>query len=300
MKTKLNAFFIIVLLMVASVIKAESKTSLRLNLQKGSTYEMTMVTNSNIDQEVMGQKMKIGQKMEMIFSYQVLDILPNKNFLIEYSILKIKMDMSMNGLEMNFESNSSDTGNPMNTALSGLVANKLKLEFNSKGQVERIEGLEEYVKKINEHPQMSQSMQMFTNEKSFKTFIGQIFNYFPETKITKGDKWTSSFSLPAMTNIETTMNFEVADITSNQIALKVTSDVNSEGPIEQMGVKMYVKLTGTQNGNMVLDQTDGWLRSSDLIQKFNMKLKTKNPQSGEDMEIPVISNTVTKITILKK
>jgi len=61
-----------------------------------------------------------------------------------------------------------------------------------------------------------------------------------------------------------------------------------------------VKLTGTQNGNMVLDPTDGWLRSSDLIQKFNMKLKTKNPQSGEDMEIPVISNTVTKITILKK
>jgi hypothetical protein len=300
MKSKLNALFVIVVLLFANSVQAGSKAMIRLNLQKGATYEMTMVTTSNIDQEMMGQKMKIEQNMEMTFSYHVLDILPNKNFMIEYSIMKIRMNMNMNGREMNFDSSSSDTSNPMNASLSGLVASKLKLEFNPKGQVEQIEGLSEYVKKLIENPQIAQSMLMFTDDKNFKSFIGQTFSYFPENEVAKGDKWTSSFKLPAMMNMETTMNFEVADITSNQIALNVSSDVNSDGPIEQMGMKMNMKMTGTQNGNMVIDPTDGWLRSSDLTQKFDIKMKMKNPQSGEDMEIPIVSNAVTKITVLKK
>ena len=77
MKQKRIALIVISLLMAANVMYAETKALLRLNLQKGTTYEMTMVMNNQIDQEMMGQKIKIDQKMEMVFSYQVLDILPN-------------------------------------------------------------------------------------------------------------------------------------------------------------------------------------------------------------------------------
>lgn len=300
MKQKLIALIVVSLLIAANVIQAQSKALMRLNLQKGTNYEQTMAMTNLIDQEMMGQKMKIDQKMEMVFSYQVLDILTNKNFLIEYSILRVKMNMDMNGQEMNYDSESNDESNPMNAAMKGIVANKLKVELNTKGQVERVEGLEEYAQKLSANPQMAQSMQMFSNEASFKSFVGQTFNYFPENEVSKGDKWTTSYKLPAMMNMETTMNFEVADIATEKISLNITSDVNIDAPIEQMGMKMNMKATGTQNGNMVIDLNDGWLRSSDLTQKFDMKMKMKNPQSGEDMEIPILLNSIAKITVIKK
>lgn len=300
MKTKLITLFIIAILLVLNAVQAESKVLLRLNLHKGTTYQMTMAMNNNIDQEMMGQKMKIDQKMGMVFSYQVLDVLPNKNFMIEYSIMKVKMNMNINGQEMNFDSEGTDAGNPMNASLGSLVSNKLKIELDPKGQVERVEGLEEYTKKLSENPQMAQSLQMFADENNFKSFIGQTFNYFTENEIAKGDKWTSSFKLPAMMNMETKMNFEVADIKTDQISLNFTSDVNMNSPIEKNGMKMDMKMTGTQNGSMTIDPIDGWLRSSDLTQKFDMKIKMKNPQTGEDMEIPMLMNSVVKTTVIKK
>jgi len=185
MKTKLNVLFVVAILLFTSYVRAESKVSLRLNLQKGTTYEMTMAMNNNIDQDVMGQKMKIDQKMEMVSLYQVLDVLPTGNFLIEYSMQKIKVNMTVNGQEINLDSDG-DASNPMNGPLKTIVSNKLKLELNKRGTVERVEGLEEYTKKLSENPQLAQSMQMFTNENSFKSYVGQTFSYFPENEVAKG------------------------------------------------------------------------------------------------------------------
>jgi len=299
MKTKLIALFVVAILLVGNLSQAQSKVLLRLNLQKGTSYEMTMAMTNNIDQEMMGQKMKIDQKMEMLLTYQVLDLLPNGNFLVEYSMQNMKMDMNVNGQQIIMDSNG-DASDPMNASLKSIVGNKIKIELNKMGHVERVEGLEEYAKKLSENPQLAQSMQMFSDEKNFKSFIGQSFNYFPENEITKGDKWTSTAKLPALMNMEIKMNFEVADIKPEQIDLNVISDVNIDAPIEQMGMKMNMKVIGTQNGTMIIDLTDGWLRSSDLTQKFDMKMKMKNPQSGEDMEIPMVMNSVAKITVVKK
>jgi hypothetical protein len=299
---KVNRFSLVLIALFLSVqiVQAQPKVLLRLNLQKGASYEQTMAMNNQIEQEMMGQKMNVDQKLEMAFLFQVLDVLPNNNFLIEYSVENVKMDMSMNGQNMSFNSESTDSINPMNAAFKGFIANKLKVELNPKGQVERVEGLEEYAKKLSANPQMAQTMQMFTDETSFKSFVGQSFSYFPENEVSKGDKWATSLKLPTLMNMETIMNFEVADITKDQVTLNVISDVNMDAPIEQMGMKMNIKATGTQNGNMIIDLTDGWLRTSDLNQKFNMKMNMKNPQSGVDMEIPMLMNSDVKFTVVKK
>jgi hypothetical protein len=299
MRTKLITLSFVVIF-IASNVLAGSSTLLRLNLKKGTTYEMTMITNTNIDQAIMGQNMKVDQKMEMVCLYKVMDVLPNKNFLIEYSIAKVKMNMSMNGNEMNVDSESPDTTNAMNSLSRGLVSKKMTIELNRTGKVERIEGLDSFIKQSSANPLMAQSLKMFSNDSSFISYIGQTFNYFPKNEVKKGDKWSSSYKLPAMMNMAISMNFEVADIIKNQITLNVNSDVNVEAPIEQMGQKINIKVTGTQNGNIAIDASDGWLRSSNLVQKLDMKMIMKNPQSGEEMEIPIVLNSVSKIAVLKK
>ncbi len=300
MKTRLVLLFIVAIIVAANPVQARSKILLRLNLQKGSIYEMTLVTTSNIDQEMMGQTMKIDQKMEMVFTYEVMDILPNHNFQIDYSIVKTKLNMNMNGKVVDLDSEGKDDGNAMIHALKDICRVKLSLEINPKGQVEKLEGIDVMKEIFAGNPQLVQSMSMFADEVSFSSFVSQSFNYFPEKEVGKGDKWTSYFKLPSLMNMETTLNFEVASMDKHETVLNVVSDVNMDSPVEQSGMKMNMKMKGTQTGTMTIDTRDGWFRTSDLNQKFDMKLKMKNPQSGEDMEIPIVVNSVTKMTVIKK
>jgi len=300
MKLRLVLLSIISILLAVNPVQARSKILLRLNLQKGSIYEMTMDMTSNIDQKMMGQQMKIDQKMEMVFNYEVMDMLPTHNFQIDYSVVKTKLNMNMNGNEVDLDSDSKDDGNAMIRALKDICMAKLNLEINSKGQVEKLEGIDALKKIFAGNPQLVQSMSMFADEVSFSSFVSQTFNYFPEKEVGKGDKWTSFFKLPSLMNMETTLNFEVVSMDKHETILNVVSDVNMDSPVEQSGMKMNMKMKGTQTGTMTIDTRDGWFRTSNLNQKFDMKLKMKNPQSGEDMEIPIVVNSVTNMTVIKK
>lgn len=300
MKTNRFTFVLLAILFTFSTVQAKSKILLRLNVQKGSTYEMNLTSSSNIDQEMMGQQMKIDQKMDMTFSYLVTDVLPNKNFQIEYSIMQMKMDMNINGQTMSFDSQKPDENSPMSSVLKSLNSVKVRFEMTPTGHVENVQGLDEFAKQISGNRQVAQTMQMFSNQENFASFVGQNFIYFPENEIKKGDKWTALFKLPALMNLSTTMNFEATEITKSAVNLNVTSEVNMESPIEQSGMKMDMKMTGTQTGTMIVDSKDGWMRTSDLNQKFDMHIKMKNPQSGEDMEIPMTVNSITKIVVNKK
>lgn len=300
MKTKIVSLFIVVLFLCANTLQAKSKVLLRFNLKKGTTYEMTMTTTSKVEQKMAGQEVKIDQKMVFVLAYKVKDVLPNKNFLLEYSMPKIMMDMNVNGQKMSFDSSVDDETNPMNAALKGFDQIHLNIEMTSTGKVVRVEGIDDYLKKISVNNQLAQTMQMLSNENSFGSFIEQTFNYFPENEIKKEDKWSVSFKMPTFMELDTKMDFEVASIEKNDVLLNVNSDIKIDSPIEKNGMKIQMNMTGTQNGTMTIDSNDGWIKSSELTQKFDMNMKMKNPQSGEDMEIPMVVNSEISIQVEKK
>ncbi|MFY9153737.1 MAG: DUF6263 family protein [Prolixibacteraceae bacterium] len=300
MKTKIVSLLIVALLLCGNMLHAKSTVLLRLNLTKGTTYEMTMTTTSKVDQKMAGQDIKIDQKMVLVLAYKVLQILPNKNYLMEYSMPKIMMDMNVNNQKMNFNSAIEDPSNPINAALKGFDQVKLNIEMTSTGKVVRVEGMDDYLKKISGNNQLAQSMQMLSDEKSFGSFIEQTFNYFPENEVKKDDKWSVSFKMPTVMELETKMDFEVASIGKDQVLLNVNSNIKIDSPIEKNGMKIQLNMNGSQNGTMTIDSNDGWIKSSELTQKFDLDMKMKNPQTGEDMQIPMSVNSLISIQVEKK
>jgi hypothetical protein len=198
---------------------------------------------------------------------------------------------------MNSESTDN---NPMDAGLKELLSLKLIMTLNQLGQVEKVEGLNEYAQKLSGNRQLSQAMQMFTSEENFKNYFAQTFNYFPEKEVSVGDQWKTEVKVPALMNTQISMVFNVAAIEKELVYLDVAAVVDTETQMEQMGMKMDVKMAGKQSGKMVINATDGWLTGSDLIQKFDMNMKVKNPQSGEDMVIPMVINSVVNIAVVKK
>ncbi|MBL7965514.1 MAG: hypothetical protein JNK09_00830 [Prolixibacteraceae bacterium] len=298
MKTRLFALLSLILFITLNTNTFAGKL-LRLNLQKGSIYEMTMTAANQIDQEMMGQKMKIDQKMEMVFSYKVLDVLSDQKFVVEYSFQKMKIDMNMNGQEMKMSTESTDN-NPTDVGLKELLSLKLIMTVNQFGLVEKVEGLNEYAQKLSGNRQLSQAMQMFTSEENFKNYFAQTFNYFPEKEVSVGDQWKTSVKVPTLMNTVIEMVYAVTVIEKDMVYLDFLSNVDTNSQIEQMGMKMDVKMAGKQSGKMIINAADGWLTGSDLTQKFDMNMKMKNPQTGEDMTIPMVINSVVNITVVKK
>ena len=72
-----------------------------------------------------------------------------------------------------------------------------------------------------------------------------------------------------------------------------------EGQVEPLGFKADMKAKGTQTGTMDIDSSDGWVRRSDLTQKFDVNMKMKNPDSDEKTNIQMVINSVTKIACNK-
>lgn len=299
-KQKLSLILFLSFTLIASSSFAKEKVLLRFNLKKGTVYEMNMDMLTKIDQEVMGNQVKMDQKMDMIISITVDDELPNNNFLITYDYKSFKMAMDGMGQSIILDSDNPDESNPAFAAMKSITDMKLKMEITPLGQVISISGLDEFSKSLAGNPQLSGMLGMFGNEEAFKSNFSQTFNYFPEDKIGTGDSWDASINMPALMNMQIAMNFKVTDISTDFVDLDVNSTVNSSSTLEPNGMKMDISIEGTQNGKMQIDPKDGMMSSSDINQKFSMLMKMKNPQSGEDMEIPMELNSTAKVTVEKK
>ena len=135
MRHKNRILPILVTTLVLFGLQLSAKTSLRLNLTKGSVYEMTISMNMNMNQEMMGQQMKIDQKMITLINYKVADVLPNKNYQIEYSIAQIKIDASAMGQQMSMDTQTG--GNPASEKLKSMVGQVIKMEVTPAGKIEK-------------------------------------------------------------------------------------------------------------------------------------------------------------------
>lgn len=298
MKTKLFTLIITMFFTVFQSLEAKPKVLLRLNLEKGANYQMTMIMDNNINQEMMGKQMKVFQKMEMVSSYKVLDKLPDDNYVIEYTFVKMKMDMDANGQKVIIDSDSS-ANDPASSIFKDLASLKMKFTITPMGKVQSIEGMEEFAKKFSSNPQLAQTLAMFTDENSFKSSFEQFFGYYPEKEVEVGTKWDLPIKMPTLMNMEILMSFEVADIVDDQVVMNITSDINMDSPIEKEGMKINMKMTGKQGGQMRVDRKSGMTGTMDMNQNFDMNMKFQNPQTGENMEMPIKMNGVSKINVSK-
>ncbi len=297
-KKHLSTILFFTVLMIVFTLQANAKTLLRLNPQKGATYEMTMDMQNKMDQQMMGQQVKIDQHIVMVTTMHVADLLPNGNFLIDYSYKAIRMDINAMGQVTSFDSDKSDN-NPALSPLKDILKAKLKIEVTPLGKTVKVEGFEQFAQLMS-NPQLAQTLSMLASEESFKANFNNTFNYFPEEMVDKGDTWSIKTKMPTLMNSEIAVDYKVLDISKEDIRLAVNADINMDSPIEQQGMTMNLKLAGNQTGTMALDPSDGMMRGSDLKMKFNMEIKMKNPQSGEDMTIPMVMDATVKINVDKK
>lgn len=298
MKHKICILSFVLAAFAFTSFQLSAKTLLRLNLQKGVVYEVNTTTTSNMDQEMMGQQIKMEQVMNMQLVYKIADVLANKNYLIEYSVEKMKMDLSANGQQMSFDSQAGS--NPQSEKLKSMIGQVVKMEVTTTGKIVKVEGLDAFISKVADDKMLGQIVPMLSSEDGFKSFADQAFGYIPEDEIEQGSKWSSAARLVSAMNLDIKQDFELVSISGNDASMMVKSSFNGQKQVEQMGMKMDMQIDGNQNGTMVVDITDGWIRSQKVNQNIKMVMKMKNPQTGEDVNMPIDMTSVIETKVEKK
>lgn len=277
MKTKLIIAFLSVGLVLTSCGKkggtngpnSSGEIELKLNLKKGSLYDMKMVLNSQTEMNMMGQTVNSNTVMEMGMDYEVKDVLANGNYVVRTTYKTIKMSGDAMGMKYEYDSQTDKaTGmqaEQMAAGMKKMLGEYAEMEMDKLGKVV----------KSTMSPGLSGP-----DGKGKGGMENMSYSVFPDKKIKVGDTWESDID-QKMGNSEVIVKtkFKLVSV-SNGIA-----EISMDGTLE-LKPGTEGKITGTQKGTskvelatgmnqeVVIDQ-DIDMEMNDMGMKMPMKMKNK-------------------------
>jgi hypothetical protein len=251
---------------------SSGEIELKLNLTKGTKYDMKISMVSNAEMNMMGQAVSTTSDMNMGMDYEVVDVLPSGNFLVRSTFKTIKLTGETMGMKYDYD---SETGKA-----TGMQAEQMQQSMK---------------KKIGEYTEMEMakngtivSTKMspgLSDGKSNKKGGFENFNYtiFPEKKIKVGDTWES--------DIEQEMEGMVLVLKSKYKLVSVKdglAEISMDGTIDiKPGGKG--KISGTQTGTSKIEIATGMNKEMIMDQNIDMEL--------DDMGMKMPMKLKNKITI---
>ena len=215
----MKKLLILFLVISANLSLAQDAALLRLNYEKGATYDVEM----NISQE-MGTVMSMGMLINM--DIKVLDV-NGDTYDSEMKFTKMTMDMLQGGQAMSFDSTKSDeeldeTGKMMKAQMGPMLSALISAKGNNLGEILEVK-VEPSIPGVEDMAKQSSNV------------------VYPTEAVSVGSTWT-------MTKEEKGMKMDflytVKSITSDKIVLDLSGDVSGMA-------------TGKISGNMNIDKASG-------------------------------------------
>ncbi|CAM1346696.1 DUF6263 family protein [Tenacibaculum insulae] len=239
----MKKIIIALLLGVTMVSVGQEKVLLRLNYEKGDTYEMNMKMSQN-----MGATMSMNTNMIML---QDVKSVSGDEYEIDSKITKIVMNMSQGGMQMSYDSSKKEeeldqTGKMMKAQMGPMLQAVITTKGNNLGKV-----LETTV--VPNVPGASDLTQQSSSV------------IYPENEVSVGDTWTMNKDNKGM---KFNFVYKVKEITLKNVLLDIS------GTVEGMA-------TGSITGSMNLDKKSGLPLTS--IINMAMKVQGQDLKTNVDM-----------------
>jgi hypothetical protein len=250
--------------------------------------ELTTKTTQNI--KVQG--LDIGQNQEQTFWFKFLPIKQEGDkWVVQQTIEGVKMKIDIAGNPVSYNSQDEATASGTNTALSeffkALKGSQFTLTIAKDGTVEKVEGREEFVKKlISANKQLESLLNKILGEEAMKQMADPTFGVIPKEGKKKGDKWTRTvkLNLGPLGVYENTYTFTYADqkgdIADIDVAVAIAYTAPSADQSDALPFKIKEgKLTQdtdpkAKNGGKVQFNTKtGRVEASEISVKLSGQLK---------------------------
>lgn len=279
---------------------AVGEVNLKLNLEEGKSYNIKMVSDQDISQTTQGQEMNIRQKIGMEYTYHVKEIDYYGDMLIDIAYDSVSFEQeSANGKVKYDSSDPSQEVLPAALGFAALEGQSFSIKVSPEGKVKNVTGIDSIMqnimKKINlpegqVKEQIKKALKKQIGKETLKDQLEQMMDVYPEGPVSIGDSWSKRMVLKQGMSQGMSMivnNTWTLKERSNGIAyIDVVSDISSPPsaePIQSGPVKVsYVDISGRQEGEIQMDEDNGWIIKGNFTQHFSGKAKMESSVSGQE------------------
>jgi hypothetical protein len=275
---------------------ADDTISPQIVYQVGKTYHQTMTMKQDITTP--GGAMHIEMLTDMSMKVTDGEAKGTKEVKLHYDTMKLKS--AMGGREMlNFDSTDKAAADSKTDSIGKMVGKEISLSMDPSNKITAVKGMEA----LSDNPMVKQ---MF-NSDSMKELMGQNTLINAPEKVSKGESWSFSKSVPnPMLSISTKGKytyksdveeeghklavFDVAAQLSTGDAVEEKDDKEKDknpqaAQMKQMMKAMGIKLTdGGMKGASYYDPELKFIRHAEF--DTSMVMAMKSPQNGEAIEMP--------------
>jgi len=260
------------------------KVSLKWKFEKDKPFYQEMTTKTQQDMKVMGMDVKQNQDQTFYFSWQFKDEDKDKNTVVVQKIEGVKLTINVQGSPITFDSTNPGGAN---TALSeffrALVGTEFKLTLDKDGKVIKVEGRDEFLKKLTQaNQQMESLLKQILSEEALKQMADPTFGVTPPNDVAKGDTWTreSKLNLGPIGSYKGNYKYkyEGPDDKNKDLAkISVETTLAYEPPAEGAGqlpfrIKEAKLASKNGKGTILFDTKKGRLEKSDQKIELDGKL----------------------------
>lgn len=249
-----------------------------LKLAKGQKYLVeNKITTANTIQ-MQGQSMDNNTDMTSTYKIEVTGNEGN-SYNLTNTITNIKMNMNMMGQELKFDSDKQeDMDGQIGSAFKELINQPKQVKLNNTGKALSTE---------------SDSLSGIMKELNFDVdgFGSQLaFQPLPAS-LKKGTTWTDSTSGEG--NSRTT-TYTIKEINGNIATITFTGNLSTQNTIEQAGMELKQKTTGTYSGEELVDIKTGVIQSNSSTTNASGSVTAM----GQDLPITTKVTSTTAVKLL--
>jgi hypothetical protein len=270
---------------------------MKLLLNKGQHY-IYLITQENTMKEISDKsdKIEMKQNMALKIDHQVIDQLPNGNYLIEASFKSFSIELNSDGKISRYHSDTIDVMNSMYKILNFLTSVKLKYEVSREGIVSNLSGFESIREKMNPDHKLLGLLRSFGNER----FILEMYNYVPTGNVGVGDQWTKSGTLPDLKDLKYDIQYSMKEASTQNLKLiqNASFSYSTELPMES-DIKSKMDGKGIQNGFLLINPITKMRISSDINQQIDLSIQKTGKEQTKKIP-PRRITTHTTMVLVKK
>lgn len=294
---------LLTLLLLTSVFSLSAQIDLKYNLKKGQTFKILSTAEQDIDQEIMGQSMKVKQTYIQGVKYEVVSVFGG-NAKINCTFYRTAFDVSSMAMSMSYDSEdeSTDENNPLSLTFGSMLNKSFSIQLSFNGKVQSVEGMDAIINDImdaagtdeNTKAQMQAQLETQFSGEAIGKSLEQGLNFFPPNgKAAEGDEWSFEASLGVYdVNIQNSYSLQSFDQNTATITLNSTIDADNFTQ-EMNGQEMQMSMKGNQSGEIQIERSTGMIIQGVINQDMEataammgmtvpMKIKSTNTFVRED------------------
>jgi hypothetical protein len=262
----------------------QDAVEMKWKFEKGKKFYQDMTTQTTQEMTVMGQKITQTQKQTFVFSWEPLEFNDkDKTWKIKQKIEQVKMDISIAGTPINYDSTKEGAGtnNPLSDFFKALIGSEFILTIGADMKVPDIKGRDDFIKKLsNTNQTMEPLLKSILTDDALKQMADPAFGMLPDKPKKKGESWerTTKLSLGPIGSYENTYKYTLENVDKDIATIKVDVSLKYLPPAAGAGgsLPFQIKTADLKSekgeGKLEFNVKEGRLVSSTISQKLKGKL----------------------------